>query len=433
MVAATSESTTKSPQLVGLLAEYRDQHELVQAAEKMHQCGYDHLDAFTPFPVHGMDHAIGIKPSPLPWLVLTAGVVGGIAALAFQWWANAIDYPYLISGKPLFSLPANIPITFEVVILAAAFVAFFGMLAINGLPKLANPLFRIDRFRRATSDGFFLFVAANEEQFEAEETGKTLTETGAVFVEPLTNEEESQRLPKGLVLVGIVLFAFCLIPPLIVATARGTKSDKPRFHNFFDMDFQPKFKSQTSSKLFADGRAMRPRVRGTIPRGQLRTDSRFLLGIEPSGEGSGKFATPAGKSGVESDPSAEPDWVTEIPMEVTAELMERGRERFNIHCAVCHGRAGQGNGLASLRALELQQGTWVPPTSVHAEYVREQPVGQLFNTISNGVRKMPAYGHQIPPKDRWAIVLYLRALQRSQYATISDVPEGLRTTLREMN
>jgi mono/diheme cytochrome c family protein len=198
------------------------------------------------------------------------------------------------------------------------------------------------------------------------------------------------------------------------------------------MDFQPKFKAQTPSTLFADGRSMRPRVRGTVARGQLNEDSRVHLGIASSDEQPTTNPGATGKGSEEAD-VAERDWVTDIPLPVTSELMDRGRERFDIHCAVCHGKAGQGNGLASLRALELEQGTWVPPTSIHAEHVREQPLGQLFNVITNGVRKMPAYGHQIPPEDRWAIVLYLRALQRSQHASIDDVPEEIQPTLREMN
>ncbi len=129
----------------------------------------------------------------------------------------------------------------------------------------------------------------------------------------------------------------------------------------------------------------------------------------------------------------EPNWVREFPLEVTEELMRRGQDRFNIYCAACHGQMGAGNGLSSLRALELQQGTWIPPTSLHAEHVVEQPVGQIYHTIKHGIRKMPAYGSQILPEDRWAIVLYVRALQRSQNATLQDVPADLRNTLREIN
>ena len=220
-----------------------------------------------------------------------------------------------------------------------------------------------------------------------------------------------------------VVGSLALLPPVFIASARSTTSELPRLHNFFNMDFQPKYKSQTTTSLFEDKRSMRPRLVGTVPRGSLKENPEFEFGYVPTSEdGTG-----------EQLPIAERQFVQEIPMPITPELMERGHERYDIHCAVCHGKAGYGNGLVSQRALELQQGTWVPPTSVHSPHLLDQPAGQLFNSITNGVRKMPAYGHQIPVEDRWAIVLYLRALQRSQQASLSDVPEDLRTTLREMN
>ena len=429
-MVATKE-TPKPDKHLGMLAEFSCPKSLVNAAKQLRGRGYKGVDAFSPFPIHGLDDALEVRSSQLPWLVLFAGIVGGVSAIAFQWWTNAVDYPYLISGTPLFSLPANIPVTFEVIILAAAFAAFVGMLMINGLPRLANPLLRNERFRAATNDGFFLFVPGEDNDGESEAAQALLRELGGEKIEVLRDVDESPRLPKGIILAGTVLGALALIPPVVIASARSTKSEKPRLHNFFDMDFQPKFKSQTTSKLFTDGRAMRPRVDGTIPRGQLKADSRLYYGTEASEERQDDVEQ-RGDQTDEVSPD-EPTWVQEVPISATNELIQQGRERFNIHCAVCHGRAGQGNGLASLRALELQQGTWVPPTSIHADHVKEQPDGQLFNTITNGVRKMPAYGHQIDPEDRWAIVLYMRALQRSQSASLEDVANDMRPALRETN
>jgi mono/diheme cytochrome c family protein len=102
--------------------------------------------------------------------------------------------------------------------------------------------------------------------------------------------------------------------------------------------------------------------------------------------------------------------------------MKRGQERYNIYCATCHGLEGYGDGLISLRAAELEQPTWAKPLSLHDEPIQQQDVGKLFRTITHGIRKMPSYGTQIAPEDRWAIVLYLRALQRSKDASIEDVP-----------
>jgi cytochrome c len=178
----------------------------------------------------------------------------------------------------------------------------------------------------------------------------------------------------------------------------------------------------------------------------LVEDERFVYGVEPDvSDASAERADASGatievaiqeKSETNTELQVDrelPNYVDRVPMEVNDMLLREGRTQFNIHCAVCHGKAGYGNGLASQRALELEQGTWVPPTSLHSPHLFEQPDGQLFNSITNGVRKMPAYGHQIAPRERWAIVAYIRALQRSQQTTIDDVPEDYRPTLREFN
>jgi mono/diheme cytochrome c family protein len=212
------------------------------------------------------------------------------------------------------------------------------------------------------------------------------------------------------------------------------------------MDYQPGFKPQTVSAVFADGRADRVPVAGTVARGGLREDDGLYRGLRADAEtrtagdtetrrrGDAEKVAATGEGKVAPKAAEEPEvpWVTEIPLPVTAELVQRGRLRFNIYCAPCHGRAGDGDGLVSKRANELQQGTWVPPTSLHADHVRTQPVGQLYHAIANGVRKMPAYGSQIPVEDRWAIVVYVRALQRSQNASSTDVPPEELETMRDL-
>jgi mono/diheme cytochrome c family protein len=115
---------------------------------------------------------------------------------------------------------------------------------------------------------------------------------------------------------------------------------------------------------------------------------------------------------------------------VSEALMRRGQERWEVFCTPCHGSAGYGDGPVARRADRLQEGTWTPPSSLHTDLVRSRPAGYLFNTVTNGVRNMPAYGSQIPVHDRWAIVAYMRALQRSQNATVADVPVELRQQLR---
>ncbi|MCA9007967.1 MAG: DUF3341 domain-containing protein, partial [Planctomycetaceae bacterium] len=150
------EKTKAEPQLLGLLAEFDDPHALIEASKKVRDAGYSKWDTHTPFPVHGIDEAMGIKWTILPWIVACCGLTGGTIAVGMQYWMNAVDYPFLISGKPLFSIPACIPITFELSVLLSAFGAFLGMLGLNQLPKLYNPMFKSQAFRRVTNDRFFI-------------------------------------------------------------------------------------------------------------------------------------------------------------------------------------------------------------------------------------------------------------------------------------
>jgi hypothetical protein len=171
--------------LWGVLAEYATPHELVEAAARVRDAGYTRWDAHTPFPVHGLDAAMGIKPTRLPWLVLGAGIAGGGCGLLMQWWMNAIDYPIIISGKPFNSLPADVPVTFELTVLLASLAAFVGMLIANGLPRYHQPVFARPEFRRATTDGFFLAVEAADPKFDRAATEALLRSARAIRVTPV--------------------------------------------------------------------------------------------------------------------------------------------------------------------------------------------------------------------------------------------------------
>ncbi|MHB8078315.1 MAG: c-type cytochrome [Candidatus Krumholzibacteriia bacterium] len=213
-------------------------------------------------------------------------------------------------------------------------------------------------------------------------------------------------MPRPLVNALIVLFALGLVPLAIIARDRVTPSPRTRIQIIPDMDKQPKFRTQRANPFFADGRAMRLPPPDTVARGEARTDSLSYAGRENGA------------------------WATRFPQPVTPAVMARGRERFRIYCSPCHGLAGYGDGLVAQRADRLQEGTWTPPASFHTDELRQRAVGRLFDTITNGVRSMPSYGAQIPPADRWAIVAYVRALQRSQHAGVADVPPAEQPALR---
>ncbi|HCW45464.1 MAG: DUF3341 domain-containing protein [Planctomycetia bacterium] len=171
------------PKPVVLIAEFETADQLMSAAEKVRDEGFKRWDCHTPYPIHGLDGAMGIRPTILPWIVLGGGFTGFCGGLLMQGWMNGISYPFLISGKPFFSIPASIPVAFELTILLSAFGAFGGMLALNGLPRMFNPLFRSDRFRRATADRFFISIEARDRRFDADSNARFLRGIGANAIE----------------------------------------------------------------------------------------------------------------------------------------------------------------------------------------------------------------------------------------------------------
>jgi hypothetical protein len=172
----------------GLLAEFSNPSTLMHAAEAVRERGYRHFDAHSPFPIHGMDRAMGLGNSKVGYFTLGGGVTGLIVGYVLQWWTAAVDYPLNISGKPLFAVESAIPIIFEVVVLFSAFGAVAGMFALNGLPRPYNPLFYSERFRKVTDDGFFLHIAASDTQFDQDETAGMLRDIGALNVELIKDD-----------------------------------------------------------------------------------------------------------------------------------------------------------------------------------------------------------------------------------------------------
>lgn len=224
-------------------------------------------------------------------------------------------------------------------------------------------------------------------------------------------------------------YIFGLIVVLIVTVAgfRGQKFEKPPIEIFPDMDHQPKVKAQVPSDFYSDGRGNREPVVGTVPMGYQMPLHKPVDGS--TGESASPYTDIRFSSGVSYTDTGKMgnQWGTGLPMEVTPEFIARGQERYNISCQVCHGAAGDGAGIAGKYGL-------VAIANLHQQRIRDMADGEIYNTITHGKNTMMGYGDRIQVKDRWAIVAYIRALQKSQGgATINDVPSEERAKLESQN
>lgn len=172
-----------SNELYGILAEFKNPKALVDASKKIVEAGYDKFDTYAPFPIHGIDKAMSLSKSKLGWIVLGHGAIGFVGAIAMMYYMSVFDYPMNISGKPFHNAPAWVPIIFELTVLLSAFGAVFGMFFLNGLPKLYNPLFNVERFKKATDDGFFVCIEAKDSKFQADQIQRLFEEAGATHIE----------------------------------------------------------------------------------------------------------------------------------------------------------------------------------------------------------------------------------------------------------
>lgn len=301
-------------------------------------------------------------------------------------------------------------------------------------------------------------MASSERQHEATGTTPTiddvLVQQDARYLRGPAGVLEDFRLrrpPRLLIYAAIVAIVASWIPLALAFLARNKTSPLPRIHIFQDMDNQVKYRPQDENPIFADRRAMRPAIAGTVARGHVDDDPHYFHGFTITGATARAQPTPAAAGGGAAAPGGQPaqptpaaqffegypkriEEVMSDPARAEA-FLRRGQERYNIYCALCHGQDGYGAGQIHVRADTLARNgvqgmSWVQPRNLHEQEVRARPNGHLFNTITNGIRNMGAYGGQINVQDRWAIVAYLRTLQFSQMATPEAVPAEQRGQMK---
>lgn len=172
----------KETKEIGVLAEYHSTKDIYHACEQIRDAGFRRFDSYTPFPVHGLDKAMGLGPSYLPWMVLLSGMTGASLAMLLMIWTSAYDLPLNIGGKPTLSIPAFIPVTFECTILFSGLMAVFGMFFLNSMPTYNHPLFDVSKFAKVTDDKFFVLIESRDKRYDREKVADFLRKTGADHV-----------------------------------------------------------------------------------------------------------------------------------------------------------------------------------------------------------------------------------------------------------
>jgi mono/diheme cytochrome c family protein len=377
----------------GVTALFNKPDEIKHAAEETVKSGYTKFDVNSPYPVHGFEKFMNIKSSMIGYVTLFFGLFGASFAFLFMTWVTSSNYKLIIGGKPYFTWPAFIPITFEVTVLSAA-LGTVGVLLFILLrfPGTSHPLHDTDYMKAVSSDKFGLVITAIDPLFDEQRVKDFLSRLGGndiVTVYEDTEEGNDIKVfsPKftGALFITVVVTAFA---------THFVLNDLTYMQPFTWMWFQPKVVPQTPSTFFADGYSMRMPVEGTVARG--------FIPYEYTGA---------------------PDSVLKLlsnPLPVTKEIIERGKKEFGIYCSPCHGYYGQGD--------SRLKGQFPNPPSLHSDKVRNWSDANIYNVITNGQNVMPSYAKSIPRDDRWAIIHYLRVLQRSQNAPDSDLVAASDTT-----
>lgn len=361
--------------------------EIIHAVEKTSEHGFKKYDVHTPYPLHGMNKAMKLPPSKLGYVALVVGLSGALAALLTMFWMSAVDYPIIIGGKPFFSFPAYVPVMFEVTVLSASIATVLTMLFIFfKLPNNAHPLHDTPYMKKVSSDKYGISIQAEDEKFNEEDVKQFLAELGAKEITPIyyDNEEINHKHkilePK---FIGFLLFT-----ALLTSGVSYFVLNKLLFMPPFDwMMEQEKLNPQSASTVFSDGFGMRKPVEGTIARGYIP----YLFHGQPE--------------------AAEANLINPLP--VTKDVIDLGQKKYDTFCSPCHGYYGEGD--------SRLQGQFPNPPSLHSEKVRNWKDGRIYHIITDGQNVMPSYASQITSEERWAIVHYIRVLERALNAKESDL------------
>jgi mono/diheme cytochrome c family protein len=360
---------------------------VMHAAKEVSKAGYTKFDLHTPYPIHGMDGAMRIKTSKIGYFAFVFGLLGAFTAITLISWVTLSDYPLVIGGKPFWSWPAFVPVSFELTVLFASVFSTIAMIVFYfRFPNNAHPLHDTNYMKSVSSNKFGITIEASDPKFDEVKVKDFLKSVGGNNIAVVNFDEE--ELGHGQKVFDIRFIGVLAVIALTVSAVTYFSLNKLLYIQPFSwMMEQNKLKAQQPSKLFADGKGMRPPVYGTVARGFIPYQ------FEGKPEEAGKFLV--------------------NPLLSTRENIERGKSKYLTFCSPCHGNFARGD--------SRLQGQFPNPPTLHTDKVRNWPDGRIYHVITEGQNAMPSYAPQISREDRWAIIQYIRVLQRAQNAKASDL------------
>ncbi|MBE2280260.1 MAG: DUF3341 domain-containing protein [Ignavibacteriaceae bacterium] len=373
----------RTDKIYGLAALFDSPDKIIHATESVVKEGYKSFDVHTPYPVHGMDNAMKLKPSTLGYITLVFGLSGAAFILLFMYWTMSVNYPMIIGGKPYFALPAFIPVTFEVTVLLATLSTVIGMIAFYfKFPVNAYPLNETNYMKAVSNDKYGVFIKSDDPKFDESKIRVFLTSLGGTNLElvydlkKVTYDPFSPRFIS--VLVGVII---------VVSGGTYVSLNKAMYLPPFNwMEYQFRGNPQSSSDFFSDGRVNRMPVKGSVARGFI----------------------PYEFTGVTLPENPLPN-----PLPVDEKVLQLGKRKYLTFCSPCHGDYGDGD--------SRMRGQFPNPPSLHTEKLKTWADGLIYHVIVNGQNVMPSYAHQTTAEERWAMVHYVRALQLAKNASEGDI------------
>jgi len=360
---------------------------IIHAVKSVAEKGYTKYDVNTPYPLHGMDDAMNLKKSKIGWVTLVFGLLGTTAAVSMMGWMMAVDYPLVIGGKPFFPLPSFGPIMFELSVLFGALATVGVMLfVLFKFPNNSHPMHDTEYMKNVSSDKYGISIEAIDPKYNQDEIITLFKGLGAESTAPIYFDEEELNF-KPTILDKKFLGFLAVVAVITSLSVYGTMNIALYLPPFNWMDDQGKSLPQQTSEVFERNSSMLQPVKGTVARGFIP----YKFDKQP--ELAGKLLV--------------------NPLLPSEENLKIGKRKFDIYCSPCHGYLAEGD--SRLRDK------FPNPPSLHSEKVRNWTDGRIYHVLVEGQNVMPSYSKQLSRNERWAVINYVRVLQRSFNAKESDL------------